>query len=54
MNIIASNSTSYEQVVTGVIKKERVIERANYIWTEVMGRNGSECGSTKTVRGDKR
>ena len=53
MNMIAGNSTSYEMVVSGVMKKQRTIERANYIWTDVMGKKPIDNGSIKLTRGEK-
>ena len=53
MKIIAGNSTNYEMVVAGVMKRQETIHKANYIWSEVMGKNPMECGRIKLVRGDK-
>jgi len=53
MNIIASNSTNFEMVVTGVMRRKKIVETASYIWTEVMGRNATDCRKVKITRGGR-
>jgi len=53
MNIIASNSSNFEMVVTGVMRRKKIVETASYIWTEVMGRNATDCRKVRIVRGER-
>jgi len=49
MRTIADNSSSYEMVLSSVMKKQKVVEHANYIWTNMMS-NSARVAYEKSVQ----